>query len=82
MHYTFSYGMGPKAHPFYFRALMLLTPQDSCLNSAAPEVTIDIYAVTTLSRCESWGISATSALPISREDVAAGDGALQTWMEF
>lgn len=38
----------------------------------------DIYAVTTLSRCESWGISATSALPISREDVAAGEGALQT----
>ncbi len=41
-----------------------------------------IYAVTTLSRCESWGICATIALPISREEVAAGEGALQTWMEF
>lgn len=82
MHETFSCGMANLVRPLYFPMSKMLTPQDSSLNSAAPEVNIDIYAVTTLFRCASWGISATSALPISREDVAAGDGALQTWMEF
>ncbi len=40
------------------------------------------HKLTTVLRCNGWGIWATIALPISREDVAAGEGALQTWTEF
>lgn len=79
MHYTFFLGDGYLTRLLYFQAGKDAHYTRFILSFSSPgNNNYNIYAVTTLSRCENWGISATSALPISREDVAAGEGALQT----